>query len=268
MPRALLGLLLLLPTLAGCLDGSRTPTPDLPVDGGKTPVALPLKMKYGGCSEPLGVFPTTPDVVAPYLPPGFAPAPFDPAGATALIVLIAYTCATLEAPNATTGAVREMKGIIPVVAPAKYADVNATHHAVLLGVMTTSDAARTVYRGWNVTPARDGTVTIDAQTTPLARVGTAVADGSEYSGAMQTVVRGPNVAQAAGSARLFQVANDTVMGAYDLAWTASDGMEGVAALREPADFPGVPATIAPGLGFHYWADTYAYTMTRVALPTA
>lgn len=259
---------------AGCLDGPKTAAPDLPVEGEKAPQATTLKVSYRGCREQLGLFPVTPDVVEPYLPPGFAPAPFDEGGATALIVLIAFKCMAHEVLDAnetpgrqSAGTVWEVRGIVPVVAPAPYADPNATHHAVLLGTMTTSPGARTTYAAWNVTPAQDGEVRVEnSLESPAARVGEAVADGSEYSGAMQTVVAGPVSEEPPGSARMFQVANDTVVGAFDLAWTAAGGMQGVAVLREPAAFPGVPASVAPGLGFHYWADAYAYTMTPVALP--
>lgn len=241
--------------LSGCLSSSQSPEALAPAS------AAGHILDFAGCTEQLAILPTPMEEARGVVPEGFEPVAFDPGGAFAIVAGITFSCAGLTGLVQEDGA-QEMTGILVVAPPEELRVAGVDTYGIPIGSYTGSQALADLYNGWDI-PTSVSAITLTAVDAPMARA--TVAQGEDDTSAVTIVTAAAVPApQAAGMARIFGVRDGVVTGAVDFAWTASEGLQGSSVLlfsdgQMPLPFP------APGLGFQYWADDYAYHLEHKPL---
>lgn len=275
MRAALVAVVLLAAGLAGCIGGD-----DAALEGANTTDAtdaanetdlgtlpdgepVPLDLEMADCYEQTGVFPVPAEAVGE-LPEGFEPVPFDPAGQTATMLVIALDC-SLPGDEAHS----EVWGMVEVEPPEELAAEDAAFSLIALGAISSTERRAHVYEAWGMGEdgilAGDVTVETLAETPP-ARGGHVLGTDDDFTVHMYTTVEGEPAPESAGKARAFGVDGGEVTGAMDVAWTDSQGgyQTGEAALAFEGGAP-IPEPGGAGVAFHFWGEDYDVAFQYVDL---
>ncbi len=242
--------------LAGCVTDDESNLDDQTVVD--EVASEPLSLHYEGCVEHLAVVPVPMMFMAGFIPDGFTPVTFDPAGTQATFIGLAYWC------NLANDTVREMLGMIQVTPPEELRSDETDMYTVIVGGFTDHELAVDTYHKWGLGDiVVSGSISMFNQAAPGVRIGTAAADDGSFNVQVDTAVAGTVGTQPAGGARAFY------QGAYglealDAHWNESDTMTGTADVRMGGEDPG-PGTA--GIGVHNWADDYFIHMEKADLKT-
>ncbi|HVL86830.1 MAG TPA: hypothetical protein VM681_02285 [Candidatus Thermoplasmatota archaeon] len=251
--------------LAGCI-GSPEPVSTASVEGpAELSVEVPLlaTLGFGGCVEQIAVF-TIPSSVLGPLPPGFKASSLDPAGATSLIVTIAYRCEQTQVGDAqATSTV--MLGLLAVDPPAEHAGEGFDHYGIVVGGWADTPGVADVLASWKLPNVGLGKVRLDVAQTPLGQTGSSHGEDEDFWISIDTVVTGSPTKGEPSAARLYIVEDATLLGYVDSRDRAGAmGLEGTAVLRQA--FLPIPVPFAqPGLGFHIWGEGYGFDFEYVPL---
>ncbi len=243
--------------LSGCLSD------DAPIDDAEGVATdseaeswndAPSLVRYESCHELLALVPVPMDAVAGFAPEGFTVVPFDPAGTHATVAGISLDC------EQNGSEVNELLGLLAVEPPAELAAANATMHVVMIGGFGDNEEAHAAYVAWGFGDVFAMTTDIRQDTVVSAALGgvggtsggMATATDGDFGATLVTRVAGPQMAQDAGSVRVFP-ANDATH-AMDVSWTGSAAMQGGAEMH--LSMGGVPISASGGIGVHNWGDDY------------
>lgn len=223
---------------------------------------VPLDIEMADCYEQTGVFPVPAEAVGE-LPEGFEPVPFDPAGQTATMLVIALDCSLPGDEDHS-----EVWGMVEVEPPEELAAEDAAFSLIALSAISSTERRAHVYEAWGMGEdeilAGDVTVETLAETPP-ARGGHVLGTDDDFTVHLYTATQGPPTPEEAGQARVFGVADAEVTGMMDVSWTDSEeGLQGEALLDIEDGGMDLPRPEGAGIAVHWWGG-FDFTYEHVDL---
>lgn len=239
----LLAALTVLVGAAGSLFGS-APT----VAAATSASAGAATMRYEHCYEQVVVAPVPVETLDVDLPAGFTPMTLDPAGTTAVYVLVGLDC---RLDHAGGEPVTDFLHLLAVDVPDEHTSDEVSQYYVVLDGYTSHEGVAKTFSKWCMADEiSHGDVVMSTTVTPAGRTGQVTASGTRGDFTLDTVVPGGEPAAGdAGALRVFRVSTTRVLGAIQVDFTGAVSLIG----KGVAVHDGVAAT-SPGLGIHVFPD--------------